>query len=396
MGPSKFRYQLNNMIDRWIRPSSLVKCVAVDLLLYQSKDLFKDLVRCRFSLQTVDPLSYVPVWSLLSRVQNSAKLEQVQYYSVQRFCDVLFIRHVERGTCLEALRCQECSKMCKSQEKLSSHNCQKPSICTVCKKTFKNTKSLKDHLVSHDEERNFKCNICGKCFKRKADLNVHMKTHTGEKPFACCVCDAKFATSSHLNSHLNVHIDVRPFSCDVCQMTFKTKSTLLKHKQLHDTTDKCHKCNICEMSFRTVELLKSHEKTHTARKAYTCEDCGKAFSLLNYLKTHIQRVHAAANLPCPLCPKVFTQSSTLKKHLKSHKNTQKEERVPLFKCEECLKTFKSRLNLIKHKAVHKTSSNQAVWRRSERLFQCFDSIPEWIVCDYFLCSRLGFSNIPQY
>ena len=163
-----------------------------------------------------------------------------------------------------------------------------------------------------------------------------------------------------MNSHLNVHIDVRPFSCDVCPMTFKTKSTLLKHKQLHDITDKCHKCNICEMGFRTVELLKSHEKTHTARKAYTCEDCGKAFSLLNYLKTHIQRVHAAANLPCPVCTKVFTQSSILKKHLKSHKNTQKEERVPLFKCEECLKTFKFRLNLIKHKAVHRASSNQAV------------------------------------
>ncbi|XP_033989750.1 oocyte zinc finger protein XlCOF7.1-like [Trematomus bernacchii] len=78
---------------------------------------------------------------------------------------------------------------------------EKPFSCSVCKKSFKHSGTLKQHLRNHTGEKLFICSICKKSFAVRGHLNGHMRIHTGEKPFSCSICDKRFTWSHHVKRH---------------------------------------------------------------------------------------------------------------------------------------------------------------------------------------------------
>lgn len=82
--------------------------------------------------------------------------------------------------------CVYCIEICNTIEKLKLHyenvhgytksieNENKNSkICTVCKMTFKNSKTLSKHVKTvHYKLKSFICSVCSKQFSRKATLDV--------------------------------------------------------------------------------------------------------------------------------------------------------------------------------------------------------------------------------
>jgi len=150
---------------------------------------------------------------------------------------------------------------------------QLPYKCNICEKSFREKRSLKNHMKSlHsnitsalEKERNTRliCKLCKeeRVFSSEDALRAHnIAKHTGTcieiKPdwmlkakvpdsfeispltFQCTLCDASFATNIERDTHIQKKIPMgdavkkrkcKDFSCKFCQKQFKDKRAMLQH-----------------------------------------------------------------------------------------------------------------------------------------------------------------------
>ena len=94
-------------------------------------------------------------------------------------------QHDDHGIGVEA-RCKQCDKKFGNFRVYERHiqgcNLPKDKECPVCKKAYKSTERLSNHMdVAHKGSPKMICDKCGKIFTSKDSLRVHKANLHGEK-----------------------------------------------------------------------------------------------------------------------------------------------------------------------------------------------------------------------
>ncbi|CAL8079397.1 unnamed protein product [Calicophoron daubneyi] len=93
------------------------------------------------------------------------------------------------------------------------------------------TRSLTSDEGSTKSESSSTCSICKKTFPGSASLRVHIESvHHGNRTPQCDVCSKTFSTLSYLRMHIaTVHEGVKAYSCTLCEKSYTQKHSLKKH-----------------------------------------------------------------------------------------------------------------------------------------------------------------------
>ena len=231
-------------------------------------------------------------------------------------------------------------------------------------KTFMNEKDL-----GSEETSQAICDQCGKGFSNLYTLRAHKdQVHEGIKAFECEICHLKFATKYKLQRHrLGVHSEKRDFHCEICGHAFKTRDMLIKHQRTHFQGMGPFVCSSCDQIFKFKSGLDHHNRLkHTVKAAaskdsleqkvmlFKCSICKKSYKTQKHLKSHEEYHKTDEQLKCPIknCTKVFKNSKELAKHDKD------DHKEPVFfSCCYCLKVYKSKSNFEIHLSSHERENN---------------------------------------
>jgi hypothetical protein len=146
---------------------------------------------------------------------------------------------------------------------------------------------------------------------------------------------------------------------------------------LFDVLD-AYRCELCNKSFTSGDILRTHKKvTHEGSKMKDCPICGRPIQvdMKGHIWTHKSPAEKAESIAlgqvpanvksnlkreemkphlCPTCGRRFSKPHNLRQHMNVH--VEKPQRVT-FKCDQCDKTFLSRLTLKLHiRTVHDRDS----------------------------------------
>ena len=84
--------------------------------------------------------------------------------------------------------------------------------CEVCKKSFAQSRSLKEHMLTHESERQFKCSYCDKKFVQRNHLKYHLTSQHSEDvtdipKHQCLTCGKAFPFPYQLKRHEKIHLN---------------------------------------------------------------------------------------------------------------------------------------------------------------------------------------------
>eukprot|EP00092_Neocalanus_flemingeri_P017547 GFUD01018985.1.p1 GENE.GFUD01018985.1~~GFUD01018985.1.p1 ORF type:complete len:484 (+),score=86.69 GFUD01018985.1:52-1452(+) len=171
---------------------------------------------------------------------NVNKLEcnhcKVHFLDLSSFKDHMTGQHVDMVNPKKHI-CAECGKgfgrtRILKQHELTQHGKVIDAVhtCTECGMLFILKSKLENHMRNkHGNERPYICDLCAKSFKQKEHLTRHYHLHSGDKDWPCRHCDKTFARSWTRTQHENLHIGHKPYKCEHCDVAFAQKNSLDCH-----------------------------------------------------------------------------------------------------------------------------------------------------------------------
>jgi len=179
-------------------------------------------------------------------------------------------------------------------------------VCEKCNKTFAHKHDFRYHVQTHTGMKEFRCSICDKEFIHPSNLRAHERSHNKDiRPYKCTYpgCSKSFRQSQSLKGHMVSHDATLKVKCNLCNKEYKTQKYLNKHMKLlhperpYNKDIRPYTCTYpgCSKSFRQSQSLKDHMVSHDATLKVKCNFCHKEFKTQKYLNKHIELLHPIKN-----------------------------------------------------------------------------------------------------
>lgn len=278
------------------------------------------------------------------------------------------VDHIRSQHIIKFTKCSHCEQLFRTMKSLQEHLCSEHSSfrCWNCQKGFIKQQSLTRHVKLCELTGNkFECFVCKKdTFRSYQKLRVHMTHHRNlelekkaGKMFVCDVCSFSSRSRTSFRTHRQVHDQQRAFEeygtgfpCEHCNKVFRSKPCVKQHMRLMHKGDLRKPCKICG---KKVKFMDSHLMTHKDEPK-NCPTCGILCKNKGVLKSHIRVKHVLVpHLPCQFCERLFKKRNQLMEHEATHtvsRSIELEEsslinffqKVPLYFCDKCAKSFNQR------------------------------------------------------
>ena len=102
--------------------------------------------------------------------------------------------------------------------------------CDVCKHVFATKSMLSRHIARHATRGRRKCRRCPARFSDADAFNEHRAQHAATD-YRCTVCGKSWSNSRDLRNHVMTHSSDKPFSCDRCHKRFKSQLGQRRHQE---------------------------------------------------------------------------------------------------------------------------------------------------------------------
>ncbi len=223
--------------------------------------------------------------------------------------------------------------------------------CKACGYTFAHTELLREH--NEAVHGVFTCNVCFRTFTSRSNLDRHARLHTGQKPYVCSKCGKAFSRKDHLTNHAAKHA----FKCGKCLKRFVDRESLNSHYAQEHNCVLSNVCEHCNKGFTDAKVYAEHVKTHpevsgsrhpVRHRPFSCIRCSFTCSTRLDLLKHKQ-IHRDVQsvYSCLACSERFGDPVLYSQHFSGHKNE-----VGVFECCMCRKIYKTLQDLRSHEAAH--------------------------------------------
>ncbi|CAH1980899.1 unnamed protein product [Acanthoscelides obtectus] len=266
------------------------------------------------------------------------------------------------------------------------HECQ----ITNCKYRTTIKTNLFSHMKTHQDDKSV-CAHCNATFKQRRSLDDHIvKKHpefvqfVGRIIFECPNCPYKTVSKHKLDEHAIVHSETAStkgsYKCIHCDAIVRRERTLEDHivrkhpEFISSVTRKILKCPKCPYKTVGKNNLDKHVLIHPDMSAsnsgtHTCAKCAFQTSDMNVLRTHVRKQHPRLSTKnkrsaqCKHCHAIFRNNSNLGGHiLVKHPEHISEITCKIHECpvSTCNYRTTTKNNLVKHMSTHPDVSNYEV------------------------------------
>ncbi|KAF2898673.1 hypothetical protein ILUMI_07507 [Ignelater luminosus] len=217
-----------------------------------------------------------------------------------------------------------------------------PMVTTACS-TKRTVKTGKTRSVV-----TVKCEFCEEVFKTQKSLNRHQtKLHSQLLPLKCEECLEPFLHEKDLNNHMKFH-EKELIKCEYCDQTFEKLRDFEKHNiaEHYKTSNGDYECGSCQTLFNSALELDHHLRNSNCvqrLRLWCCNLCEKTFTTKGSLGTHKKIHQGKKDYECKQCQKSFRTNSDLQRHI-----NRTHTKMRYFNCTTCNKQFYDKTDLIRH------------------------------------------------
>lgn len=231
--------------------------------------------------------------------------------------------------------------------------------CRICSRKFDMLDEIAEHLedahdIAIDVNAGFAllpnkydglkvlCALCNFGLSGLRQLSYHMSTHY--RTYICETCGKVYITKAGLLTHFeNIH-KKKVFRCARCKKTLESLQQLKEHRQ---NSKECwpYRCRICRERFIRWSFMRDHlvEAHKQPERLYRCTECLKTFRSNVGQYHHFKLMHSSDHFVCSYCGIKFPTKSYLENHIVSHTKEKK------FSCSMCNKAYPRLKALTRHK-----------------------------------------------